>query len=111
MEITFRTKKIEKVCKSEKELQKSYGKQNAKVIWMRIKFLRSASNLSQILTTEPFKLHQLQGNKKGHYAVNLQNGLRLVFIPNHNPVPRKKDGGIDKEQVTEIKIIDILNYH
>ncbi len=111
MEIIFRTKKLEKVCNSEKELLKSFGLQNAKVIMGRMKFLHSVPNLAKIPTAAPFKLHQLKGKLKGHFAVYLQNGVRLVFIPSQNPVPHKKDGGIDKEQVTEIKIIDILDYH
>ena len=36
---------------------------------------------------------------------------RLVFEPNHRPLPRKDGGGIDTEQVTAITILDVIDYH
>lgn len=36
---------------------------------------------------------------------------RLIFIPDHDPVPRKDDGGIDLAQVTKITILEITDYH
>ena len=36
---------------------------------------------------------------------------RLVFEPNHEPIPRSEDGGIDVGQVTAIVIVDVTDCH
>lgn len=111
MEISFRTKKLAKVCNSDKELLKSYGKQNAKVIMTRLAMLKSAGKLAQIPKEKPVKLHQLIGQGKGQYAVNLAGGFRLVFVPSNHLIPRTDEGGVDEGQITEIKIMYISDYH
>ena len=38
--------------------------------------------------------------------------IRLVFEPNHDPLPRREDGGIDLDQVTAITVIwEVIDYH
>ena len=32
-------------------------------------------------------------------------------MPNHEPVPRKDDGGIDLDKLTSIIIIEVVDYH
>ena len=53
----------------------------------------------------------LKGDRKGTFAVLLQNPLRLIFEPDHEPVPVKEDGGIDLTAVTAITILEITDYH
>ena len=59
----------------------------------------------------PARMHQLKGNRDEQFAVDLVHPYRLVFEPNHDPLPRKKDGGINLEQVTAIKIMEVVDYH
>ncbi len=59
----------------------------------------------------PVRRHQLTGGQKGQFAIDLVQPYRLIFKPDHEPVPRKDDGGIDLNQVTAIKIIDVKDYH
>ncbi len=70
-----------------------------------------AQTLSMVPGTKPDRRHQLEGNRAGQYAVDLVHPNRLVFVPNHDPIPRKKDGGIDTDQVTAITIIEVVDYH
>lgn len=55
--------------------------------------------------------HQLRGDRDEQYAVDLVHPCRLVFEPNHEPLPRRQDGGVDTDQVTAITIIDVIDYH
>ena len=48
---------------------------------------------------------------KGNNAVDLVHPHRLVFAPNHEPVPKKCDGGIDLDKVTSIIVIEVVDYH
>lgn len=78
---------------------------------MRMKVLRHARTLSMVPTTKPERRHQLEGGRAGQYAVDLVHPHRLVFKPNHDPLPRKEVGGIDTDQVTAITVIEVIDYH
>jgi len=73
--------------------------------------LRAAANLSEVPLLPPDRCHELDGKRKGHFAVDLIHPYRLTFIPDHTPVPVLPDGGIDKKNVVRIKILNVENYH
>lgn len=111
MEINFRKKKLKELCGSKKKLQKSYGKPNAEKIMNSLAYLSSILNLAEGYERSSLRLHQLKGKRKGQYATHLLDGKRVVFEPNHDLVPCKKDGGIHEEKVNKIMIIDMEDYH
>lgn len=111
MEITFRTRKLAKTFNSESDLQKNYGKPMAMRIMSRLAVLMNARTLADVPSTPPERCHPLHGERKGQYAVDLVHPRRLVFMPNHEPVPRKDDGGIDLDKLTSIIIIEVVDYH
>ncbi len=73
--------------------------------------VQAAPNLAAVPTDKPVRRHLLKGNRAGQFAVDLVHPYRLVFKPNHAPVPLREDGGIDTERVTAITIIDVVDYH
>ena len=111
MDIAFRTRKIERTVNSDNALQKAYGSQMARTIKVRLAVLSASRNLAMMPTTPPDRRHQLRGDRDEQFAVDLVHPRRLVFEPNHKPLPRRDDGGIDTEQVTAITIIDVVDYH
>ncbi len=111
MDIAFRTRKLEKTFNSDNALQKAYGSKVARTIENRLAVLSAARNLALVPTTPPDRRHQLSGDRDEQFAVDLVHSRRLVFAPNHEPFPRRADGGIDTEQVTAITIIDVIDYH
>ena len=111
MDIAFRIRKLEKDFNGADALLKSYGPRMARVIMMRMAVLRAARNLELIPTRPPDRRHQLVGDRDELFAVDLVHPYRLVFEADHEPVPRKDDGGIDTEQVTAITILDMVDYH
>ena len=111
MEIDFRTRKLEKAFNTAVALQKTYGARMARVIMMRMAVLRGARNLGLVPTTPPDRRHQLSADRDEQFAVDLVHPYRLVFAANHEPVPRRDDGGIDAEQVTAITILEVVDYH
>ena len=111
MKVSVGTTKLQKLLGKHKELVKAFGDKRAKMIEKRVAFLGAAPNLQDVPQTKPFRCHELTGKRKGEFAVNVEDQLRIVFIPNHDPVPRKPDGGIDKKIVTEITIIEVEDYH
>ena len=110
MGIAFRTRKLEKAFNGAVALKKTYGARMARVIMMRMAVLGAARNLELVPTTPPERRHQLVGDRDEQFAVDLVQPYRLVFEANHEPVPRRDDGGIDTQQVTAITILDVVDY-
>ncbi len=111
MHITFSTRKLEKTFNTEKALIRSYGDRMKNVIVNRMVVLKVASNLALVPTTPPERMHQLTGILNEQFAVDLIHPFRLVFKPNHEPLPRKDDDGIDRQHVEAITILDVIDYH
>ena len=83
----------------------------ADTILKRMAMLRRAAHLAMVPRDRPERCHQLRGNRDEQFAVDLVNLQRLVFVPNHDQIPRKDDNGIDLKQVTAIKILEVVDYH
>jgi proteic killer suppression protein len=83
----------------------------ARAISTGIIVLASAESLAMIPPTPPERLHQLQGQRQNQFAVDLVHPYRMVFEPDHEPIPRKDDGGIDLTKVTAITFINVIDYH
>lgn len=111
MDIAFRTRKLERIFNSEKELNRAYDRRMARTIMMRLAVLKNARALSFVPTSRPDRLHRLIGNRGGQFAVDLVHPCRLIFVPNHDPIPLKDDGGIDRDRVTAITIMEVVDYH
>lgn len=77
----------------------------------RMKVLASAPTLADVPHQPPERRHQLSADRDEQFAVIIKNQWRIVFEPNHNPVPRKADSGIDLNQITKIMITWIGDYH
>jgi proteic killer suppression protein len=111
MEMTFRNEKLAKIFNSEKNLKREYGTQNANKIKLRLAVLMAATCLDEVSTRPPERRHELVGKRKGQFAVDLEHPKRLVFEPNHNPLPRRADGGLDLRKISAVTIIEIEDYH
>jgi len=57
------------------------------------------------------KNDELTGNRKGQLSVDLDHPYRLILKPDHDPVPQRKEGGLDWQSVTQIKIIGVVDTH
>lgn len=111
MEIGFRTRRLERIFSSEREIRRTYGDTMAAVIRRRITLLIRANSLTEVSTLPPERRHSLSGRRRGQYAIDLAHPYRLIFEPNHDPVPRREDGGVDTDHVTSITIIEVVDYH
>ena len=111
MEISFANGGLERICRSETNLVRVYGPRRARAIQARLLTLEGAATLSEVPITPPERRHQLTGNRDERYAVDITQPYRLVFVPDHDPIPRRPDGGIDTDQVTAILIAEVVDYH
>jgi proteic killer suppression protein len=108
MKIFFQKDKFRKQCEDPKQLTRAFGSKRADRILQRLDELRAASNLAERL---PGRMHALIGNRFGQFSIDLDGPYRLIFEPCEEPLIRLPDGGIDRSQVTEIRIIEIADTH
>jgi len=111
MEIDFKTHKLEKTFVTAGKLGRLYGKRMEKIISSRLAILSVAYDLSEVPPHPPVRRHQLTGTRREQFAVDLVHPYRLIFEANHDPVPRKEDGGINLKQVIRIRILEVVDYH
>lgn len=111
MKISFVTKKLERQLSGEKEMKKAFG-HVMPALKLRLSLLRSVSNLSEVPHTRPEGRHLLHHDWSGHFAVWLSANYRLIFRPDHDPVPLSEDGGgFDIHAITAVEIAAIEDYH
>ena len=111
LNIGFRSTKLRKVFESEAKLKRKYGARMMSVIMARMDILRTSLCLADVPAKPPSRCHQLSTNRDEQFAVDLVHPFRLVFEVKHEPIPRLENGGIDKDNVTEIEIVEIVDYH
>jgi proteic killer suppression protein len=110
VEIRFKNKKLEKQLTDTKEMVKTFG-QMARKVNQRLKDLTDADNLAIMRAIPAARCHELTGNRKGELSVDVSGNYRLIFEPNHDPLPRKADLGLNWDEVTKIQINEIEDYH
>jgi len=111
VDIAFRNKILKKAFNSEKELKKQFGSEKARLIMRRMAVLRASPVLAEVPHKKPERRHELSGKRSGQFAVDLKHPFRLIFKPDHEPLSRKDDGGLDLTQITAIKILEVEDYH
>jgi len=113
LDISFKNTKLEKEFNEGKVLERVHGFLRAKKIRIRLKELRAASTLYDFWPPYkgPSRCHELIGGKKYQLSVDLDHPYRLIFEPNHSPIPLKPDKGLDWKLVTAILIIGVEDTH
>lgn len=92
---------------------RKHGALRAKKLKIVLFQLRAAPNLGIFAPpmSPPHRCHELTGNLKGKLTVDLDHPYRLVFVPNHEPLPQRPEGGLDWKLVTAIEIKGIEDTH
>ena len=110
MKIEYCKNKLKKQLSSPTELKKAFGV-NAKRIQSRLDDIEASPNLAVLIQITPANCHPLSGNRIGEWAVDISGNYRLIFELLNNPIPRTKDGSIDTSLVTDICILEVVDYH
>jgi plasmid maintenance system killer protein len=114
MDITFKNRKLQKELNEGAQLDKVHGALRAKKIRIRMKELRAARTLMDFWPPKspPARCHELSyGQRSGQLSVDLDHPYRLIFVPDHDPVPEREEGGLDWSKVTAVKILGVEDTH
>lgn len=96
MEISFKSKKIERICTDFSEATRQHGLEMATIIHQRIDELHAADSIETMTRFRIGRCHQLKGERSGQYALDLRKPHRLIFESN------------DRKSV---RILEIIDYH
>ncbi len=98
MDITYKNKKIEKICTDAKTAERTYGREMADKIHQRIDEITAADTVEMMIHFHIGRCHPLSQNGKGQYAVDLVHPNRLVF---------EKKG----DEIQIANVLEIVDYH
>ena len=110
MRVEFATAKLQKVCESEKELRRNYGKDCAKKVMTRLADLRAAPALADMRNL-PGRCHELTGSRAGQLAIVLAGGRRLVLEPTDGWPKAKQEGADVWTEIDAVSVLEIVDYH
>ena len=96
--ITYKYKKIERICTDAKLAEKAYGTNMAQKIHQRIDEITAADSVEMMIEYRIGRCHPLTQNRKGQYAVDLVHPYRLVFEKIN-------------EKIQIAHILEIVDYH
>ena len=91
-------------------MKRAYG-ERSKALQNRLSVLDEAENLAEVPHGPPDWLEQLKGDRDEQFSVVLTGNWRLIFEVDQDPIPRRKDGGIDLDKVTAIRFLEVVDYH
>jgi plasmid maintenance system killer protein len=111
MEIVFRSRKMQKLCNSETEMRRKLGDRAMKALQLRLAQIMAATTLEDLGKVPGARCHELIADRKGQLAIDLVHPRRLILEPDHNPLPKKLDGGLDWQKVTRVVVLEIVDYH
>ncbi len=110
MQIEYKSNKLKKTLSTPREIMANYGTR-AKLVNKRMEELKAVVTLYDLSLIPQANCHLLKANFKGCLAVDISANYRIIFEPDHNPLPTIDDGGLDWKLVTDIKILTIEDYH
>ena len=98
MEITYKNKKIARICTDAQTAEKYHGREMAEKIHQRVSEIEAADTIDMMIRFRIGRCHPLTQNRRGQYAVDLVHPYRLVFEKKGNEI-----------QIAHI--IEIVDYH
>lgn len=110
MDISLDNRRVARLCNEQRRAVRQLGQAAANRLRRRLDDLAAAPNL-EALRNAPGRCHELTGNRAGQFAMTVSGGWRLVFVPDHDPVPMRSAGGIDWSSVTRVLILEVVDYH
>jgi plasmid maintenance system killer protein len=111
VDVTFRTRKLARICSTEGEMVRTFGPTLARQLKARLHELDEALTLAELRALPHVRPHQLKRDRDEQISLDLGHPLRLILEVNHEPVPRLHDGGLDWESITAVVITEVTDTH
>ena len=111
MEISYATSKLQKLFNNDSKMRGQLGPECAEKLQRQLTALTAAECLEDVRHLPQMRCHELTGDRKGQLAVDLEHPKRLIFVPDHEPIPTLPNGGMDWRLIVKIQVVEIVDYH
>jgi len=113
MDISISDKRLRKAANDPAACQREYGLNMAKKIALRLVGLRAADSLSDFWPPKsgPERCHELKGDRKGTFSMDLNQPYRLLFEASKPPAEEVTDEQQRWKSITSIDITAIEDTH
>jgi len=119
LEISYANGHWQRVCAKGAGANLNMPHVHRQVLEKRLQQMKDAPTLAALMGTrqtddipdDKGNFHELTGDRKGQIACSLPCGDRLIFTPDHNPLPKDAEGQLDWSKVTSVEILEIKDYH
>lgn len=111
MDIAFKTRKLQRVFNSERELRKKYGERRAAAIMRRLAVLKNAPTLDKVPVTPPNRCHRLTGGRKGAVRGRSRRPVQARLRTGARVGEGGESGDPDQGGVTAVTIVEVVDYH
>lgn len=95
---------------TERSGKKRWGAERWTSLKRRLAAMEGAPTLKD-MDGVPGNCHPLSGDRAGQFAVSITGPFRLIFRPDHQPLPLSAAGGLDRAAVTRVMILEVADYH
>ena len=82
----------------------------ARRLGTRLQEAEAAASLAELRLLPQVRAHELAGDRDEQVSLDLVHPYRLI-IRAAEPTPRKADGGLDWDAITEIVVLEIADTH
>lgn len=108
MVVDFLNDNLKAICLESKKAIRIFGPESARKLQARYSDLKAVRGVSELIAGRP---HPYKGKGEKRFSLDLSGGTRVLFVPTGDSPPRKVDGGLDWDAVTEVTIVFIGDNH
>lgn len=110
MELSCDDRDLTKLLADPSRAARKLGTVGARRLAARVADLRAVGCMADVQKL-PGRLHSLVADRAGEYSLDLHHPYRLLFVPDHDPLPELPGGGLDWAAVTRVRLIGIVDTH
>lgn len=107
MELLFGSDTLQRACTEERESDRLWGADCARIVRRRLVQLAAAESLAVLATVVAAKLRPLPPPHDSVFAVDALPPLCLILEPSHDGAPRLPDGALDRAKITVVRILAV----
>ncbi len=114
MDIKFDSNHLCVLCNKYAKTCKKLGNRRATLLFQRLNEMKAADCVHTLYELPHLRLHKLDGDLKGNWAVKLDAAFRIVFRPYCDDDIRyllREDGSPNLHTVNCILIVGVEDYH
>jgi toxin HigB-1 len=110
MNIIFADRKLRSYANDNRLAVRKLGAERAGLFLKRLDDMAAAESFAD-LEFLPGRYHQLNNDRKGQWACDLDHPYRLIFEPAEHPAPTDHRGNFILIEIKAVEIVEITNYH